>query len=384
MHHGSRKRVVIFSTAYEPFVGGAEIAIREITNGLGDFEFELLTARMDRKLPKKERVGAVMVYRIGVGIPMFDKALLALRGHAVATRLHKKSPYNVAWSMMASYGGFSCQKFCKASGVPYLLTLQEGDPIEFILKRVRMVRGWFNNIFTDATGLQTISTYLMNWGIDMGFKGFVKEVIPNGVSIDRFAREFDPQELAQIRDGFGFDNGAFVLVTASRLVVKNGVEHVIRALSDLPEHVCFVVCGTGELQSSLESLVEELGLKKRVLFRGNVLHDELPKVLQASDAFIRPSISEGLGNAFLEAMAAGIPTIGTPVGGIPDFLEDGKTGMLCEPGNPQSIVHAVQRAMSMDGEAREQMHADAMEVIHGIYNWTYIQGRMRKMFEQIV
>ena len=71
----SKPRILIFSTAYLPFVGGAEVAIKEITDRLGDkYEFEMLTARLDSKLPKKERIGNVLVHRFG------DKLTLALFG----------------------------------------------------------------------------------------------------------------------------------------------------------------------------------------------------------------------------------------------------------------------------------------------------------------
>jgi hypothetical protein len=75
------RNILIFSTAYYPFVGGAEVAVKEITDRLsGGFEFDLITAKMDPKLPSVEKVGPVTVYRMGKGRPMFDKLLLPFRG----------------------------------------------------------------------------------------------------------------------------------------------------------------------------------------------------------------------------------------------------------------------------------------------------------------
>ena len=75
-----KPRILIFSTAYYPLVGGAEVAIKEITDRLTDkYEFELITARLDRKLAKQEKVGAVLVHRVGFG-NAFDKLIVAFLG----------------------------------------------------------------------------------------------------------------------------------------------------------------------------------------------------------------------------------------------------------------------------------------------------------------
>jgi len=379
-----KKRILIFSTAYVPFVGGAEVAIREITDRIGEYEFVMITAKMDRKLPSVETVGNIEVHRIGWGIPMLDKLFLALFGHVYALRLHTRRPVSMIWSMMASYSGFAALSMKNKTGLPFLLTLQEGDPIEYIMRRVRFVKKRFVKIFTQADGLQAISTYLLHWGEQMGFAGIVKEVVPNGVDVERFTKEYSPSEIEELRKSFGFPENAVILVTASRLVVKNGIVHVIRALKDLPENVCFVICGTGELEHDLKDMTQELGLASRVVFAGNKSHAELPKVLKACDIFIRPSLSEGLGNAFLEAMAAGLPTIGTMVGGIPDFLEDGKTGFACKPGDPASIVQVVNTITRGSVCAKEQMYERAMKRIEEQYNWPSICEEMNSIFKTLV
>ena len=70
MTNDQRRRILIFSTAYYPFVGGAEVAVKEITDRLvGSFDFDLITARFEKKLPPVEKVGNVTVYRIGSGKP---------------------------------------------------------------------------------------------------------------------------------------------------------------------------------------------------------------------------------------------------------------------------------------------------------------------------
>jgi glycosyltransferase involved in cell wall biosynthesis len=378
------RRAVIFATAYYPFVGGAEVAMKEITDRLPGYEFDMITARLAPRLSSRERVGNITVHRVGIGVPWFDKLYLAVFGYRYAVRLHHQQPFDFTWALMASYGGFAALSFYRATGVRYLLTLQEGDPIEYILRRVRLVASRFRAIFSSACGLQSISNYLHRWGYQMGFSGSSAEVIPNGVDVEAFCTTHPAEQVAATRRSFGFPSGAVVVVTASRLVLKNGVEHVIRALPSLPSNVCFYVCGVGELEPSLRQLTVDLGVDSRVRFAGFVSHADLPLVLQASDIFIRPSLTEGLGNSFLEAMAAGNITIGTMVGGIPDFLTDGVTGIACEPKNPVSVAQAINRAMSMDKAARVRMHNDALAMIRERFEWNSIAARMDVLISKML
>jgi len=140
------------------------VAVKEITDRLPDFEFDLITALMDIKLKRQEKIGQVNVYRVGIGIPWIDKLYLALRGWVLGFKLHQERGYQAVWSIMASFSGFAALGFKLKARIPFLLTLQEGDPVKKILKKVKFVRYRFNEIFTLADGLQSISYYLEDWG----------------------------------------------------------------------------------------------------------------------------------------------------------------------------------------------------------------------------
>ena len=134
------------------------------------------------------------------------------------------------------------------------------------------------------------------------------------------------------------------------MVEKNGVEDLIEAIKILDRNdIVLKILGDGKLRKKLEKLVKDLEIKDRVALlgekqfqlKGEVSNKAVYERLMCADVFCRPSLSEGLGNAFLEAMAVGVPVIATPVGGIPDFLKDGETGWFCEPRNPKSIVEKI-------------------------------------------
>ncbi len=421
------KKILIFSTAYFPLVGGAEVAVKEITDRIGNekfsagggsaFGWDMITLHLDKKSPKEEKMGNINVYRISG-----PKFLFPFAAFLKARELHEKNNYSAIWAIMASYAGFAALFFKMANQkIPYLLTLQEGDPIPEIKKKVRFIYPLFRRIFTKADFVQAISNYLGEWAREMGFKGPL-EIVPNGVNTAHFSGEYSEDELFLFRKelaspprasiyknnneptappalasqsdvGRGsprvgeassfLQNGDKILITVSRLVEKNAVGDIIEAMKYLPENIKLLIAGTGPLKNKYSLLVTRYGLRNRVLFLGHVGHEELPKYLAEADVFIRPSLSEGLGNVFLEAMAAGLPVIATPVGGIPDFLKDGETGLFCEVGNPKTIAEKVKIYLRNE-ELREKIKANAKEMVEQNYDWNLIAQKMENIFNKLI
>ncbi len=171
------------------------------------------------------------------------------------------------------------------------------------------------------------------------------------------------------------------LITTSRLVEKNGVGDIIDALKYLPSSVELMIVGSGELESELKLKIGNLKLNNRVNFFGFVPPEKIPQLLKTADIFVRPSLSEGLGNSFLEAMAAGVPVIGTPVGGIPDFLQNGVTGWFCRPGNPKSIAEAVLDITNTAHQTHvQEVITNARKLVREKYNWNNIARKYAELF----
>jgi glycosyltransferase involved in cell wall biosynthesis len=103
--------------------------------------------------------------------------------------------------------------------------------------------------------------------------------------------------------------------------------------------------------------------------------------LKTCDIFIRPSLSEGFGVSFIEAMASQIPVIATPVGGIIDFLEDGKTGYFCRPEDPDSIVEVVQKVIADPNQ--NQIVENALKMVKEKYDWDIVASQIREIFDSI-
>ncbi len=393
------KKVLIFSLAYYPkHVGGAEVALKEITDRISpsDIEFHMVTLRFDVTLPKVEQIGNVLVHRIGPTrhnpgmadlrkFPLYlNKFLYQFLASRTASTLHKKYNYDGAWAMMAHSCGVPAGLFKTFHPeVKYLLTLQEGDPIDYIKKKMRPVYPLFVRGFKKADMVQAISTFLSRWARDMGFSGKM-EIIPNAVNTSHFSQSYPEAELTALKEKLGKKDGDVFVITTSRLVKKNACDDVIKALALLPKNVKFVILGIGPDEDMLRELAKEKGVSERVIFLGQVDHKEMPKYLKISDIFTRPSLSEGMGNSFVEAMASELPVIATQEGGIADFLFDPElnpdvppTGRAVKPRDPEGIARAVKLFLE-NPEKTAEIVANAKKLAFAKYDWDIIAKDMKE------
>tara|TARA_B100000508_G_scaffold72661_2_gene56587 strand:+ start:1642 stop:2865 length:1224 start_codon:yes stop_codon:yes gene_type:complete len=392
------KKILIFSLAYYPkHIGGAEVAIKEITDRISpeEYEFHLVCNRYDSTLPKVEQIGNVKVYRIGLTtknpemadlrkLPLhLCKLFYQFQAFWFAKKLHKKERFDGVWAMMSHATGVPAAKFKRSfPDVPYVLTLQEGDPPEYIEAKMRLLKRDFDAAFASADKIQVISNFLGAWAKRKGFLG-EPILIPNAVNTSHFTQVYSEEELNDARKELGKKPGDVFLVTTSRLVHKNATDDTIRAIAKLPKKVHFVVYGIGPDEDMLRKLIDELGVQDQVRMLGHIDHSDMPKYLKACDIFIRPSRSEGMGNSFVEAMAAGLPVIATQEGGIADFLFDehrnpdqGTTGWAVDADSPEQIAAAVEDIMTRPNKV-EAVTARAKALALEKYDWDLIARNMR-------
>lgn len=393
------RRILIFSLVYYPkHYGGAEVAIKEITDRIDpkEIEFHMVCLRFDSTLPKQENIGNVHIHRIGPTKPNpttadlkkfplhYNKHLFQFLAAWKALTLHRKFKFDAVWAVMAHSCGVPAAIFKMLHPrVPYILTLQEGDPPEHIERLARPVWPLFSRAFTSANTIQAISTFLGNWARRRGFKGRL-EIIPNAVNTKHFSQAYADTDLAAFKQKLGKREGDVYVITTSRLVHKNAIDDVITALKSLPSHVHFLVLGIGPDEKKLKKVSKDCGVEDRVHFLGQIDHSEMPKYLKISDIFTRPSRSEGMGNSFVEAMAAGLPIIATQEGGIVDFLHDAKrnpekptTGWAVDKDNPQQIANAVQEILQNPEQVRTVV-MNAKKLALEKYDWDLVARTMKE------
>lgn len=270
----------------------------------------------------------------------------------------------------------------------FLLTLQEGDELDYPKKRAGVfwffVSPFFNLIFKEADFIQAISSFLAEWGTKLRKNNNNVAVVPNGVDLGKF--KIDLFNKREVRKNFNLKLDDNVIITTSRLVPKNGILDLVEAvhifINEYNMPLKLLILGEGEERKKIESLIKKYKLERYVFLLGFIPQDGIYDYLYASDIFIRPSLSEGLGNSFLEAMAAGLPVIGTPVGGIPDFLKDGVTGLFCKPKDPLSIADSIYKLLS-DSALKQKIAQNGQNLVFENYNWDSVSEEMRGIFKQL-
>lgn len=310
------------------------MAIREVAKKLKDkFDFFIVTSRFDKKLPKIEKVFEGTIVRLGFGNRL-DKYLLMPLGFFWALRRP-----GILFGLDISAGSmipaviklFFPRRF-------FVLNIQYGYGDERLKKgRLGLMNLGFRIMLSQADFVAAISKYLLETARKHGYKGKA-EVISNGVDLQNTHQV--------IRSGAPLDDGtkSKTIITVSRLVPKNGVDILIKAIAEVKKSIPDIRClilGDGPEKEKLELVTKDYGLWTDIEFLGNIPNEKIYEHLSKSDVFVRPSRSEGMGNAFLEALSAGIPIIGTPVGGIPDIIEDRKTGLFCEVENPKDLAEKI-------------------------------------------
>ena len=174
--------------------------------------------------------------------------------------------------------------------------------------------------------------------------------IYNGINADHF---YQPEAREALRAELGIGPEAFVMTYTGRLIGGKGIEDLLRATAHLaPQHpeARALVVGEGPLDAPLKQLAAELNITDQIVFSG--FRRDIPAVLAASDVFVLPSFSEGLPLSLLEAMAACKPVVASRVGGIPEVVVDGETGLLIDPGDVPGLAAAL--ASLIDDPAQSQ------------------------------
>jgi glycosyltransferase involved in cell wall biosynthesis len=192
-----------------------------------------------------------------------------------------------------------------------------------------------------------------SWLIEQGVEEYKIEVIPNGIIVPPAAVKGP----GPVRKEFGIPLGTRVCACIGRAVEGKGIDFYLRAarmLADRGRNVAFLMVGARSVdrdcQSEMEMLARQLNIEQQVIFTGQ--RSDVHEILREVDIVVHPSLTEGLSNVILEAMAAGVPVVATRVGGNPELVEDGRTGFLVPVENADEIADAICRLLDQPEMAR--------------------------------
>ncbi|WP_413167346.1 glycosyltransferase family 4 protein [Capilliphycus salinus ALCB114379] len=214
--------------------------------------------------------------------------------------------------------------------------------------------------------------------LPLGCQGKVYQVIESGVDLDLWP----PREA---RPTFGDQPVRFIYV--GRLVDWKGAQFLIEAFASvaLKTNAVLELVGNGQLEQQLENRVQELGLTDRIHFHGWQPRAKVNQLLRECDVFVMPSLREAGGNAIMEAMAIGLPTIATNWAG-PSYIVDDSTGILVDPSSTEEFTQGLASAMirlAEDPELRSQMGLSATRRVREDYfDWHSKCDRIIEIFAE--
>lgn len=202
-------------------------------------------------------------------------------------------------------------------------------------------------------------------------------VVRDGVDVARIVNS--PQRTAEVRRSFALRDGERMIAHIAHLGEEKGQQDLIAAMRIIratQSDARLVIVGEGKLRTRLEQQARSLGVTEAIVFAGFRPPDEIPTILKAAEVFVFPSVEEGLGSTLLEAMAAGVPVVATRAGGIPEIVEDERTGFLVPPRVPEALARAVLRLLQNSAEAR--WTADAAQ------RFAFSVGRKERMVDETI
>jgi glycosyltransferase involved in cell wall biosynthesis len=231
-------------------------------------------------------------------------------------------------------------------------------------------------LLTHVDALIAPSDELVEAARIFGYRG-PASMIANGVDAERF----HPGS-SSFRAQHGIAPDEIVILLARRLAEKNGVKDFAKAVRFLePKNFRVVIAGDGPERAKMTSILSESNQLGRVLFLGPVSNADMPDIYRAADISVLPSLAEATSIAGLEAMASGVPLVGTRVGGIPTIIADNETGLLVSPRHLEGMAAALNRLI-VDRDMRARFGAAARKRVEAEFSWPTIAQATLSVYEQ--
>ena len=268
------------------------------------------------------------------------------------------------WIIPSGLVGLICKRIF---GIPLIVSSHGSD-----INRVgnRFIGVVFKHILKNADWVIAVSTALRDKLINLGAQRSKVKVMPCGIELDNF--------LVDIKKG-----NDLRILAIGRLIEDKGFHNLIEAMSyvvkEIPD-VTLTIVGDGPFREELIRLSKDLSLQDKIAFKGGKPHSEIPRYIQESDLFVLPSMSEGLPLVILEAMACGKAVVATDVGGIPDVIINGETGVLVKKNNPRDLSEAIVCLLS-DNKKRMELGEKAREKIQDTLSLENTTKETIKLYE---
>ena len=202
-------------------------------------------------------------------------------------------------------------------------------------------------------------------------------MVPNGVDIERFE---------SVGKNIQFSlSGKPTILYVGRLAYRKGLQVLVRAmpfiLKEIP-NAHLIIAGKGYMDGFIKVLIKSLNLEGNVTMLGFIPDEKLPELYASSSLFVMPSLyCESFGVTLLEAMASGRPVVASNVGGIPEVVKDGVTGLLFKRGDAEDLADKIIKVLS-DRSLAQSLASNAKEIVKERYSWPVIADKMEDLYEK--
>lgn len=259
------------------------------------------------------------------------------------------------------------------SDVPTVLTRRVAAPEPGFIARLKY--GRCDRVISVSDGIRDV---LIGEGIAPD------QVVTVHSAIDAESFPDDCPDGADMRREFDLPDDALIVAMVAQFVDRKGHELLLDALPEVLDahpRAHAVLFGDGPRHGAISARIEREGLSDRVRLPG--FRDDLYALLPCCDILVHPARSEGLGVALLEAAAAGLPVVATHVGGIPEAMVDGRTGLLVDVDDPHELGRALSRLLE-DGDLRRRMGAEGRAWVKVERSVPVMVRRNRAVYESVL
>lgn len=381
---GAVARPVLAPSAYAPSLGGVEELTRQLAaerSRRGERPL-VVTMRWPTDLPAAEVVEGVPLRRFVFRPPegrLVERAVGAATGPvrvaqvAAALRAHRADLVHV---VCVSAAAWHVSRAARWAGLPLVVTLQGELTMDAdrAYERSPFLRRTLRDLLAGADAVTACSRHTLDeaadWsGLELGDRA---TVVPNGVRLADFAG-VDP-----------FAHPRPYLLAIGRHVHEKGFDVLVEAVSRLDgtpaAGLDLLVAGDGPERAALERAVAQRGLAGRVRFVGRADRPTAAALFRGATAFVLPSRHEPFGIVNLEAMAAGRPVVATAVGGVPEVVADGVTGVLVPPEDPEALAGALARVAADPAAAAAMGAAGAARA--RAFDWADVTDRYNEVYRR--
>jgi glycosyltransferase involved in cell wall biosynthesis len=350
-------KILMVNYEWPPLGGGGGVAMRDVATELSKrHEVHVLTSGAAGLPPEEElHDGALRIFRCKVWMRTAVAVASVLSmlsfypaGVQRGRQLVRRYSYDVVNTWFAIPSGPTGVHVARYGRLPHALSIIGGDiydPSKWYSPHGNPVLGGVvRSVLNSADRHTAISTDVAQRARELhGFQRPI-DVIPLGIN--------PPSFTPCSRDALGLEPHKKYVVSVGRLVRRKNYPALIHAVKALDrKDVELLIVGDGPEREHLKGLATSLGVGEQVQFRGFVTEEAKFQLLSNSDLFALPSLHEGFGLVYLEAMSCGLPVIASTKGGQNDFLVDGETGFLIDPDDVDGLKAAIEKLLNEPSRA---------------------------------